>query len=188
MGTEKRDHPGVVTRLGLGKAAILPLMKPRPLKIDEHRYGVAIREGSNLWLTLWVRRSPLGEFFVLAPRGERDWNPHVSYHLSGTIHIKSYDRQRLRKKGQPLTGLFKGTEQLWCFSGHATNLAMCHPTLFDGVVEVGPGVLERGMVSVDLIEPGTKPIRPLGDENIVKSTVFTETVLNVVITIYSTIS
>jgi len=30
-------------------------MKLRPLVPDEHRYAVAVREGSDLWLTLWVR-------------------------------------------------------------------------------------------------------------------------------------
>jgi hypothetical protein len=30
---------------------------------------MAVREGSDLWLTLWVRRSWRGEFFVMVPRG-----------------------------------------------------------------------------------------------------------------------
>ncbi len=37
----------------------------------EHRYAVAVREGSDLWLTLWVRRSRKGEFFVMLPRADR---------------------------------------------------------------------------------------------------------------------
>jgi hypothetical protein len=51
---------------------------------------VAVREDSDLWLTLWVRRSPKGEFFVMVPRGDRGWNPHTSYHLDGTLHMKSF--------------------------------------------------------------------------------------------------
>jgi len=51
----------------------------------EHRYAVAVNNGGNLWLTLWVRRSKKGEFFVMVPRGDKDWNPHTSYHLDGTI-------------------------------------------------------------------------------------------------------
>jgi hypothetical protein len=39
------------------------LMKLRPVP-GEHRYAVALRDGSHLWLTLWVRRSRKGEFFV----------------------------------------------------------------------------------------------------------------------------
>jgi len=34
----------------------------------EHRYAVAVRDGSDLWLTLWVKRSKKGEFFVMVPR------------------------------------------------------------------------------------------------------------------------
>jgi hypothetical protein len=40
------------------------LMKLRPVP-GEHRYAVAVREGPDLWLTLWVRRSKRGEFFVM---------------------------------------------------------------------------------------------------------------------------
>src|SRR5208283_1418998 len=62
------------------------LMKLRPVS-GEHRYAVAVREGSDLWLTLWVRRSRKGEFFVMVPRGDRGWDPHTSYHLDGTLHM-----------------------------------------------------------------------------------------------------
>lgn len=36
----------------------LGLMKLRPKPPGEHRYAVAVPEGVDLWLTLWVRRSP----------------------------------------------------------------------------------------------------------------------------------
>jgi hypothetical protein len=70
-----------------GAAAIpqVGLMKLRPpLVPDEHRYAVAVREGSDLWLTLWVRRSPKPEFFVLMPRGDRGWDPHASLVITAT--------------------------------------------------------------------------------------------------------
>ena len=37
------------------------LMKLQPVPY-EHRYAVAVKEGPDLWLTLWVRRSRKGEF------------------------------------------------------------------------------------------------------------------------------
>ena len=77
------------------RAAAIPKvgrMKLRPLVPNEHRYAVAVREGSNLWLMLWVRRSPKPEFFVFMPRGDRGWNPHASYHSNGTLHQKSFDQ------------------------------------------------------------------------------------------------
>jgi hypothetical protein len=45
------------------------LMKLQPISSipGEYRYAVAVREGSDLWLTLWVKRSRKGEFFVMLP-------------------------------------------------------------------------------------------------------------------------
>jgi hypothetical protein len=37
-------------------------MKLGPLAAGEYRYAVAVREGSDLWLTLWVRRSKRATF------------------------------------------------------------------------------------------------------------------------------
>ncbi|MGA7385643.1 MAG: hypothetical protein WBW81_13420, partial [Methylocella sp.] len=87
------------------------LMKLQPVP-GEHRYAVVVREGSDLWLTLWVRRSRKGEFFVMVPRGDRDWDVHTSYHLDGTLHMKSFGRTHHLPKRQPLTGKFQGTEHL----------------------------------------------------------------------------
>src|SRR5215475_13750218 len=61
----------------LKRASAIPkvgLMKLQPVP-GEYRYAVSVRDGSDLWLTLWVRRSRKGEFFVMLPRGERDWDP-----------------------------------------------------------------------------------------------------------------
>jgi hypothetical protein len=137
-------------------------MKLRPIP-GEHRYAVAVREDSDLWLTLWVRRSPKGEFFVMVPRGERGWNPHTSYHLDGTLHMKSFGHKLvLPQKRQPLTGLFRGAVHLGAFAGHGPRSvgAICEPIAFNGVVEVPPGVLgpRDGDVVVDLVEPGCEPL------------------------------
>ena len=37
------------------------LMNLKPLRPGEYRYAVALRDGSDLWLTLWVRRDPKGD-------------------------------------------------------------------------------------------------------------------------------
>ena len=162
-------------------------MKLKPLRKNEYRYAVAIREGADLWLILWVTRSPKGEFFAMVPRAERKWTPHATYHQSGIHHMKSYDHVSVQRQGQPLTGQFKGTVNLGCFGGHATNLATCDPSLFDGVVEVAPGVLgpTRGTVCVDLIEPGCQPATALPAHKIVQREIFTNAEPHVVITIYS---
>jgi hypothetical protein len=137
------------------------LMKLQPIP-GEHRYAVAIREGSDLWLTLWVRRSRKGEFFVMVPRGDRDWDPHTSYHLDGTFHAKSFGHKfGSPAKRQPLTGTFRGTEHLGGYGGHGKSIgAICDPAAFSGVVEVAPGVLgpRHGTVVVDLVEPDCEPL------------------------------
>ncbi len=124
----------------------------------EQKYAVAIRDGSDVWLTLWVRCSPKGEIFIMMPRGNRDWNPHASYHLDGTFHQKSHGSVRMPLKRQPLTTAFRESEHLGMYGGHGTKSigAVCDPNVFDGVVIVEPGILgpRDGSVGVDLVEPG----------------------------------
>jgi hypothetical protein len=83
---------------------------PEPVA-GEHRCAVAVREGSDLWLRC--------EFFIMLPRGDQGWNPHTSYHLDGTLHMKSYDYRVLPpQKRQPLTGAFRGSEPRGMYMGH----------------------------------------------------------------------
>ena len=173
------------------RSANLPqvgLMKLQPFP-GEHRYAVAVRKGCDLWLTLWVRRSRRGEFFIMLPRGDRAWNPHTSYHLDGTLHMKSYDRKVLRsERRQPLTGAFRGSEHLGAYYGHGPRGvgAICDPMAFAGVVEVARGVLgpRHGGVTVDLVEPGHEPtVFPWTE--IVARRFFRETLPWVVITVGS---
>jgi hypothetical protein len=154
---------GVFDEAGKRSSAMpgVGLMKLQPVP-GEHRYAVALREGSDLWLALWVRRSRKGEFFVMLPRGERDWNVHASYHLDGARHVKSFDCKLLPPtKCQPLTGTFRGAEALVVFAGYGPKSvgATCGPAAFSGVVEVAPGVLgpRDGQIAVDLVEPGCDP-------------------------------
>jgi hypothetical protein len=136
------------------------LMKLPPLVEGERRYAVAIRDGSDLWITLWVRCSRKGEFFVMTPRADRSWNPHASYHLDGTLHMKSFGGSKvMEQERQPLTRPFKGTAHLGSYAGHGGKSigAVCEPTAFSGIVEATPGVLGpvNGSVVVDLVEPGS---------------------------------
>ena len=143
--------------------------------VGEHRYAVAVREGSDLWLTLWVRCSPKGEFFVMLPRSNRDWSVHASYHVDGTRHIKSHGCTALPDKRQPLTPAFRGTEPLVAFFGYGPKSggAICDPTAFSAVVEISTGVLgpRDGGITVDLVEPGCEP-PPSPLTKILKQTIF----------------
>jgi hypothetical protein len=141
----------------------------------QYRYAVAIRDGSDLWLALWIRRSPRGEVFILIPRAKGHWDPHASYHADGTFHHKSYGKTRVAQKRQPLTDNFTGTEHLGMYAGHMPKDvgAVCDPADFDGIVEAGPRVLGpiHGCVIVDLVEPEKEPI-PMPDVEVVREEVF----------------
>jgi hypothetical protein len=136
------------------------LMKLQPVP-GEQKYAVAIRDGPELWLTLWVRCSRKGEIFVMRPLPDRDWDPHASYHDNGTFHQKSYGTVRMSQKRQPLTAAFRESENLGLYGGHGPKStgAVCDPKAFDGVVIVEPGILgpHDGYVGVDLVEPGYEP-------------------------------
>ena len=178
MFDEKEARKSTIAKVGLMKLRTTP---------GEHRYAVAVREGATLWLTLWVRRSPKGEFFVFMPRADRAWNPHASYHLDGTVHMKSYDRVGLKAtKQQPLTRDFKGAVTLGAFFGHGPKGvgAICNPTDFSGVVEVSSGVLgpRDGGVTVDLVEPGCEP-PAFAWTKIVRRQIFSDTVPHIIITV-----
>jgi hypothetical protein len=164
------------------------LMKLRSV-VGEYRYAAAVRDGSHLWLTLWVRRSRKGDFFVMAPRRDSHWDVHTSYHQNGTLHKKSYGHKTVETNCQPLRGVFRGTQSLGAYGGHAPKDigAICDPTAFSGVVEVAPGVLGpiHGTVTVDLAEPGCDPTRVLSFSRIVQREVFRDFVPWVVITIWA---
>jgi hypothetical protein len=137
------------------------LMKLRPGP-GEYLYAVAIKDGADLWLTLWVRRSPNRDVYVFYPRGDRSWNAHASYHRDGKLHSKSHGQKAFLRKRQPLNELFRGTEHIGVLAGHGGKGigAICDRKDFSGVIEVGPGILGpiHSNVAVDLVEPGCQPI------------------------------
>jgi hypothetical protein len=188
------------------RIAVSPKVGRMKFNLDpkECRYAVAVRDGSKLWLVLWVKRSPKG-FFLMMPRGEifavmqrssgrkpkkRDWNPHTSYHLDGSLHMKSYDEKVFPpKRCQPLTGNFKGMVSLGTFGGYGPKGvgAICDPADFSGIVEVPPGVLgpRHGTISVDLVEPGCEPTNLGPSFEVVRRQDFRDFLPWVVITVWA---
>jgi hypothetical protein len=150
-------------------------VKLPPPKPCEQRYAVAIQDGSDFWLTLWVRCTPKGDVIIMLPRSDPDLDVHTSYHCDGRFHTKTllpsrgyHDRKILPDKRQPLTAAFKGLEYVVNLKGHGKGTGeVCDPKAFDGVVYVEPGVLDHpgphaGSVAVDLVEPGYKLKPELG--------------------------
>jgi hypothetical protein len=146
-------------------------------------YAVAIQDGSDLRATLWVKRSSK-ICVVLQPR-DRDWNPHVTYHVDGRYHSKSYNMKSPPQQRQRLDG-FKGSENLGYFGGHGTAVPKCDPLRFTAVMTVEPGVLEgtRGGVLVDLVEPGVAP-NPLHRQpyEVLQERIFTDCVPHLVMAV-----
>src|SRR5262249_15204126 len=179
MFDDAKQQCAVAPKVGLMK------LKPEP---GDFKYAVAVREGTDLWLVLWVRRTARGEFFVLRTLGDREWNPHTSYHLDGTLHRKSHNRKVLPpQERQPLTGPFRGTVDLGIEGGFAPKGtgAICDPAAFSGVVEVPIGILgpRHGVVAVALVERGHEPPDYTWGHEIVVQRVFHDVTPNVVITV-----
>jgi hypothetical protein len=158
------------------------LMKPPSGKL----YGVAAREGSDLWLTLWIRRSDKGDVYVMSPVAGGRWDPHTSYHRDGNYHDKSHGQKCNSRRRQPLTGTFSGTENIGNFGGHSPKSvgAVCDPSFFSGVVEVPTGMLgpRSGWVMIDLVAPDSEPT-PLYT-TLVQREVFRDAIPWIVITIH----
>jgi hypothetical protein len=175
-----------------GRKLTLDMPKVGLMKIQrvpgEHLYAVAVREGSDLWLTMWVRHSWKGEFFAVLARQDRQWDAHASYHRDGNLHIKNDDGKCMSRKCQPLTGVFRGTQPLVTFAGYGPKSvgAICDPGAFTAVVELTPGILgpRDGQITVDLVEPNCVPAASPWTK-IVERRVFHDTFPEVMITVES---
>jgi hypothetical protein len=135
------------------------VMFSEPCPVGEHRYAIALEDGSDLRLVLIVRRSAKGEYFIVYPR-DRESDPHASYHLKGDYHQKSYGRKFGKgAKRHPLGPGFKGREHLGSFGGLSPVAPICNPSNFTDVIIIPEGVVDgrRGSVMIDLVEPGIDP-------------------------------
>jgi len=163
------------------------LMKLQPVP-GEYRYAVVVRDLADLRLTLWAKRSRKGEFFIMLPRGDREWDVHTSYHLDGTLHMKSHGSKAFTSdRRQPLNGTFRGSEYLGTYFGYGPKSvgAIYDPIAFAGVVEVSPDVWGPmdGWVAVELVEPGTEPTMKIPYPQIITRRQFTDILPWVVITV-----
>ena len=57
-------------------------------------FAIAVRDGTDLFLILSIRRGPKGDVYVNWPRPhDPKWKPHASFHASGQHHQKSFDHK-----------------------------------------------------------------------------------------------
>jgi hypothetical protein len=122
-------------------------------------HAVAAREGANLWLVLRIKYNPRSGFYILVPHPDRKWDAHLSYHISGVLHIRTHGRQPVPdQQRQPLTDQFQGAEHLGKFSVGHVGL-VCDETKFNDVIEVPAEKLtvSGSFVAIDLVRPGCEP-------------------------------
>jgi hypothetical protein len=153
-------------------------------------YAIAIRDDTDLWLVLWIKRSSKSEFFIFHPTTDGNWNPHSSLHKDGMFHLKSHDKVMLRPQRKQPPAAVKGTEHLGAYGGFGPKTvgAIYDPADFTGIFEAPPGVLRprNGMVTVDLLEPGSgaEPLMHPAEE--VARHVFNDAVPHVLVRIFRT--
>src|SRR5207244_4294592 len=106
---------------------------------------VAIRrDDATLALFLRVTRSRSGIYVIFSAGQDRPGHdPHSSWHQDGRVHHKSFRREFMRTKRQPLDS-FVGAEFFITTStdrASARHLPDCDPTEFDRVIEISAGHL-----------------------------------------------
>lgn len=169
-------------------------------KKRERMYAIAARDGEDLFLVARVHRDRGGEVFVGIPRkGVPRWDPHSSYHADGKYFVKTHNLAHLVQRLQRPDANFKGTFNMSTIPIAAnepreTN-SPCRVSTFDEVFEIPISELSpeehRTMLSVDLIEPGEKPIKEPGKKpvmtKILRQKTFQDAIPWICVTLYDTL-
>ncbi len=135
----------------------------------EKKYAVAVRDGTDLLLFLWVKHAVTGDFYAFLPHPhDTSITAHASYHANGRYHIKShriFGRNKImyRQKQKPDQN-FAGTEHLLEQTITLTNVRSigqeCDPSHFLEVFEIPVHELETKTyirVTSDVVSPGYSP-------------------------------
>jgi hypothetical protein len=77
------------------------------------KYAIAVKDSQDLFLMFVINRSSDGDIYVNFNKRDDKHNPHSSYHASGQLHHKSYNKKLfpLNKK-QPPKNRFSGSEAI----------------------------------------------------------------------------
>jgi len=125
-------------------------------------YAVSVESSTGPRLLCRLKRAPSG-IYLLIPGEDRRHNVHVSYHVDGRHHIKSYGDKVFRpQKKQRLDGPFRGAEPLFALAippGYESHLTIpCRSEQFPAVFELGCEHFTSGAhhtLTVDLVEPNS---------------------------------
>jgi hypothetical protein len=165
----------------------------------ERMFGIAVLDGADLFLWIRLRRGAHTDIYYVIPTGREDepewekWNPHGSWHRDGHLHHKSFDQKEFPPElRQKPNAEFKGTSNL-ITRGIASDEPRafgvhCDPTKFSEIMEIPAGILSpkryETYTSIDVSEPGLKPLLMGGGEEILSQWVFDDGIPHITVTVY----
>jgi hypothetical protein len=154
-------------------------------------YAVAVRDGHELLLFCRIRRTVTGDVYVLPPRPDPNWNPHVTYHASGhsqakpdnpPYHVSHWQRPDphfQRTRPMSIMGITAGEPRL-------SNVP-CKVEDYVEVFEISVSDLRpemgRTVLSVNLAEPGGQPIIAPGARTLRQAT-FQDSIPWIMVTLF----
>jgi hypothetical protein len=165
----------------------------------ERMFGIAVRDGTDLFLWMRLRRAARTDIYYVLPTGREDdpewkeWNPHGSWHRNGRLHHKTFDHKMFpaQPKQEP-NAAFKGTHNL-ITRGIASDEprtfgVRCERTKFSEIMEIPAGILSpkryETYTSIDVSEAGLKPFLMGGGEEILSQRVFDDAIPHITVTVY----
>jgi hypothetical protein len=156
-------------------------------------YGVAVRDGHELFLVCRIRRTVTGDVYVIPPRPDPDWKPHVSYHASGQYHVKGYGHPYhvshwQRPDANSQTTRHMSTMGIAASGPRMTN-APCKVEDYTEVFEIPLRDLRpeeyRTFLAVDLTEPSGQPTMTPG-ARILRQAIFQDSIPWIMVTLFDT--
>jgi hypothetical protein len=80
----------------------------------ERMFGIAVRDGADLFLWIRLRRAARTDIYYMVLTGREDdpewkkWDPHGSWHRDGHLHHKAFNQKMSSEKRQQPDAEFKG--------------------------------------------------------------------------------
>ncbi len=153
-------------------------------------YAAAIFDEKGLWLLARIKRSNSGIYFLMQ-RDTPDWDPHASYHTSGTSHVRSYEWTHFETKKQKPDATFRGVATVFSMGISPGEEALyktpCDAGKFDDVFPIPRALFVSGepyTLVADIIEPG-QAAAPGPWKNIVAQKTYKDAVPWILITLWS---
>jgi hypothetical protein len=168
-------------------------MGSQPLRTQSCMYAVAVRDGPELFLVCRIRRTVTGDVYVLPPRPDPHWNPHVTYHATGHAQVKHDDPPYHVSHWQRPGTHFEGTRPMSTMGIAAgeprlTNMP-CKVEDYADVFEISVSDLRpeigRTMLALDLTGPSGQPVIPAG-ARVLRQAVFQDASPWIMITLVDT--